>query len=153
MEKEIKCRICGKTFIAKRAGTKYCSKECFRKGQAEWARIAREKSKVDKSPRNVTLANLANEATKAGLSYGQYVLKMEEEMARKKKVEEAVVELAETKEAMAEERREEEKPKKAEPKLEKLKVGETLTCWRCTVCGQTYWQKPKKCEKCGEKFE
>lgn len=80
MEKE--CKYCGKRFIPKHRAEKYCSERCLEEGarklRNERNRIRSKMKKIanEKKPQlPVTIVNIAVEAKKEGLTYGQYVAK------------------------------------------------------------------------------
>lgn len=70
------CPICGKRFRTDKDLTKYCSRECYRVSVNRRKGIAKEK-KVEAEKNHNQLFQLAKEAQVAGLSYGQYVARME----------------------------------------------------------------------------
>ena len=69
------CRICGKTFEATQASSRYCSDECRREGNRISSRLRKQKAKMRIYP-NRELLDMAKEASKRGLSYGEYVAKL-----------------------------------------------------------------------------
>ena len=83
MNRERKCGICGKTFIASKANIKYCCDKCryeaisiknieIRKSKSENKKASRKKKKDNQQ----AIIDIAVEAKKAGMSYGQYVARM-----------------------------------------------------------------------------
>ena len=72
------CHICGKRFIGYNA-TKYCGLECSRVANRDRNKRFHENEKVRKRKANsneTAIVDIAVEARKAGMSYGQYVAKM-----------------------------------------------------------------------------
>lgn len=77
------CAVCGNEFIATRANAKYCSEECLaeglrmrtRRNEREKAERKREERKRRKESQKAII-DIAVEAKKAGMSYGQYVAVM-----------------------------------------------------------------------------
>lgn len=79
--KPIKCKACGKKFTPINARSAYCSRSCYenekRKRACERAKNRRNeirKIKINKSNQQM-ITEIALEARKAGMSYGQYVAK------------------------------------------------------------------------------
>lgn len=86
MNETRKCAVCSRRYIATRANKKYCSSECFDIGEKRAAkkRYSKQESKKaiakkKKEEQRQAIVNVAAEAKKHGLSYGQYVAKMEQE--------------------------------------------------------------------------
>ena len=85
MEERI-CNTCEKSYIPKRKDQVYCCAECRNQGFKKYLRAygieAREKKrqekveKVKKKEKPSSLVDIAVEARKAGMTYGQYVAKM-----------------------------------------------------------------------------
>lgn len=82
MTQEKNCLVCGKRFMAKRIDQVYCGANCrkiaFKKYRKEWgeetrARERELKAEKMKKPKINSVAEIAVEARKAGMSYGQYV--------------------------------------------------------------------------------
>ena len=63
------CRTCGKAFVATCHNKAYCSQECLVDARRERERLQRMKHKKQSS----SLIDIAVEARKHGMSYGQYV--------------------------------------------------------------------------------
>lgn len=83
MEEVRNCVICGKLFVARTVNGKYCSEECQTEGlrrrtRNNWRDNEAKKKEIRKSKkkRQKELVDIAVEARKAGMSYGQYVAKM-----------------------------------------------------------------------------
>lgn len=74
-----RCTVCDKLYIATRANAKYCSATCREKGTTELKAIYRKQQSVDKPKRKKkqSVTEIAVAARKAGMTYGQYVAKME----------------------------------------------------------------------------
>ena len=83
------CAICGNAFVAKARNGKYCGKECSEEGNRRLVRKrcamyrAQAKGvvieKVEEKPtkaKELSLVEVAIEARKAGMTYGQYVAHM-----------------------------------------------------------------------------
>lgn len=79
----IKCPECGQEFVPTRGQQKYCGKGCYTKEQRKRNReymkkynanqkAGKKKEKPKQKP-NQELVDVAAEARKAGMSYGQYV--------------------------------------------------------------------------------
>ena len=66
----VECQACGKVFLKTNNNMKYCP-QCRAKGNSK-------KKSVKKSVPRLTLAQVCREARAAGLSYGQYVVRMEQ---------------------------------------------------------------------------
>lgn len=83
MAEERICAICGKTFIAGKYNAKYCSVECQDEGRRNHdkknRKAGQERKKEErksKKKRQKALVDIAVEAKKAGMTYGQYVARM-----------------------------------------------------------------------------
>jgi hypothetical protein len=63
------CKVCGDSFITKQPSRVYCSQECVVEGRRILDRLKRAKSKKKSN----ALIDIAVEARKHGMSYGQYV--------------------------------------------------------------------------------
>ena len=82
MKEVRKCEICGKPFVANNVIVVCCSDECRRKRRnildAEYRKkyksVGIEKKKKKKPTKSI--AEIAVEARKAGMTYGQYVAQM-----------------------------------------------------------------------------
>jgi len=91
MKETRKCVVCGKTYIAIRYNSKYCSDSCYDTGLREKERIRdREKRKKEEAERQKkadnrkSISDYTAAARAAGLSYGQYVAQMRmQRMARR----------------------------------------------------------------------
>lgn len=70
------CPICGKTFEATQASSRYCSDECRREGNRISSRLRKQKATKSVVYPNRELIEMAKEASKRGLSYGEYVAKL-----------------------------------------------------------------------------
>ncbi len=68
------CGKCGKPFTALAPNRKYCSTECSRKANADCRRV---RLGITKKKKVSSLRQVAVEARKAGMTYGQYVAQME----------------------------------------------------------------------------
>ena len=78
-----KCVICGKEYITSIYNSKYCSEECKMQGIRALNKIndraKRERRMAERVARENShkpLIDIAVEAKKAGMSYGQYVARM-----------------------------------------------------------------------------
>lgn len=73
------CALCGKPFTAVTANSKYCSNKCYRTMNREMSASWKKEqvTKPKKRKKDKTIVDLAVEARKAGMTYGQYVAKME----------------------------------------------------------------------------
>lgn len=69
------CAVCGKMYVAIRANQRYCGSECRYIGLQ---RLEAEKraSKRKKKKKKASIVDVAVDAKKAGMSYGEYVAKM-----------------------------------------------------------------------------
>lgn len=93
MPKEYKriCIVCGGDYIARNHNSRICSNECKRKRAAVMvdARMKRmkenEAAKKTKGGKEKTLTELAIEARKHGMTYGQYVAQLELQDAKNKR--------------------------------------------------------------------
>lgn len=81
------CAVCGKSFEAHRETEVCCSKECkderrreqirsYRRDKAQEKKFEEQKKKKQVSRNKNSLTEIAIEARKAGMTYGQYVAKM-----------------------------------------------------------------------------
>ena len=81
MEWTKSCVICGKQFITQAASAKCCGAECRRENGLIRNREKKERDKIRKAAKQhqtkVTVADIAVRAKAAGLSYGQYVARMD----------------------------------------------------------------------------
>ena len=71
-----KCQFCGLDFYSRNTGDKWCSDDCkkaFKKSQTD--EYAKRKWKAEVEETHKSLKDLANAATKAGMSYGEYIAK------------------------------------------------------------------------------
>lgn len=84
--KTVICKVCGKLFESNRPQSKYCCAEC--------AKIAKKRIEANyirtTTPQKCTTDNqnikeIMRKANEAGLSYGQYVLKIQKTQNRSKK--------------------------------------------------------------------
>lgn len=80
---ERKCEVCGRPYVTNKANAKYCGQKCSKEGirrvNAENRKIQSENKKAEKKKKKdnqKAIVNIAVEAKKAGMSYGQYVAKM-----------------------------------------------------------------------------
>lgn len=71
---ERNCDCCGKKYITKSHKSKYCGAECKKKSAKK---NNKKKKVVRKNNTNRELMDYAAEARKAGISYGEYVARME----------------------------------------------------------------------------
>lgn len=78
-----KCTICGAKYTTTRPNAKYCGEECMeiglKKRQIKNDALKAQRKAMElklKSDRKNAIVNIAVEAKKAGMSYGQYVAKM-----------------------------------------------------------------------------
>ncbi len=80
-----KCAVCGSPVTTQKTGAKYCGEKCklkANKAQAKERRmvakiLAKEKAEQEaNAERPPGIADIAKMARRAGMSYGQYVLKM-----------------------------------------------------------------------------
>lgn len=75
------CKVCGKTFYGSSA-TAYCGDECRGIGRASTNQLAATRRKIrigrkkPKENQNAGIADISKEARAAGMSYGQYVARM-----------------------------------------------------------------------------
>ena len=70
-----KCVVCDKEFGAWKKDQKFCSKTCRQKNAKKYYDVYKN-VKVEEKPKNnkvVPLDQIAEEARKAGMTYGQYV--------------------------------------------------------------------------------
>ena len=77
------CEICGKKYVATQHNAKYCGAECHTEGMRRRNRANdREKTRqkiaehIRKKDNQQAIIDIAVEAKKAGMSYGQYVARM-----------------------------------------------------------------------------
>ena len=73
------CNWCKKEFTPTKTGQLYCCLECRRAKGRENERQSKEFERMKRKGKfkNKSLRNIALEAKNAGMSYGQYVAKME----------------------------------------------------------------------------
>lgn len=78
--KEFECLICGKIFLSKaNCKAKYCSDECRKEGARRYNEIRRNFAEYERKRMTVQkVIDIANEASRLGLTYGQYVSKLYE---------------------------------------------------------------------------
>ena len=76
-ETEKVCPYCGKTFIQVGSFRKYCSQECFNIVNKMNTKPACEEKKKRTRKKTNSLREMAREARKHGMTYGQYVAQME----------------------------------------------------------------------------
>lgn len=75
------CKICGKTFYGSGA-TAYCGDECRKIGYADNIRLAESRARIRKASKRsrkkqtMSIADISKEARAVGMSYGQYVARM-----------------------------------------------------------------------------
>lgn len=81
-----KCEECGKEYVVQTSNAKYCSMECrkranHRQAAKEYKEIhaVQKKKKRVEVPKVLSLQQAVREAMKLGLSYGQYVARLEAE--------------------------------------------------------------------------
>ena len=72
----LKCKWCGEEFFKVGTTRVYCSEECKRESLNQMGRDRYKRINAKKSKKNLTLSQIANEAVKAGMTYGKYVEKM-----------------------------------------------------------------------------
>lgn len=84
MNETRKCAICSRRYTTTRANKKYCSTKCADIGEKRAAKknsTKQESKKViaqkKREERRKAIIDIAVEAKKHGMSYGQYVAKME----------------------------------------------------------------------------
>ena len=75
-EREKVCPYCGKTFLQTGGFRKYCSKECSSAISERTSPTVKEPKKRTRKKTN-SLREMAREARKHGMTYGQYVAQME----------------------------------------------------------------------------
>ena len=82
----ISCKWCGKT-ITRHGNTNYCSSKCRLLAQAEKKRNSTKsaKKRIAEEKRKNSLSEVAKRARECGLTYGQYMAKIEAEKLRVKK--------------------------------------------------------------------
>lgn len=78
----IECAVCGKPFVRLTANAKYCSKACARKRNRQKTRADDKKIRDlmagrARLPRSQSLEDVVRAAAESGLSYGEYVARME----------------------------------------------------------------------------
>lgn len=81
MKEVKKCEECQQYFVSYRANSVCCSKECSYKRRLRLMAESKEEIKPKKKPRtkksNIkSITDIAVEARKVGMTYGQYVAKM-----------------------------------------------------------------------------
>lgn len=81
MKEVRKCAVCGNYFVATRINAECCSDDCKHTRRLKLEKELREqnKSEVRSKPRKRnknSITDIAVEARKAGMTYGQYVAKM-----------------------------------------------------------------------------
>ena len=84
MKETRKCAVCSRRYITTRANKKYCSTKCADIGEKRAAKknsTKQESKKIiaqkKREERRKAIIDIAAEARKHGMSYGQYVAKME----------------------------------------------------------------------------
>lgn len=73
MRYQRKCKVCGKEFESRSSRAFYCSTDCSNESSKRG--YLKDKTKGYKQ-RTKSLSDIATEARKAGMTYGQYVVKM-----------------------------------------------------------------------------
>lgn len=70
-----RCAVCNKLYIATRGNAKYCSAECRREVDYASKRAYKAEHKKPRKKKQ-SITEIAIEARKAGMTYGQHVAKM-----------------------------------------------------------------------------
>ncbi len=80
------CEVCGELFESNRPQSKYCSAECalIAKKRMEAGRV-RTQTPPKCTTDNQNIKEIMRKANEAGLSYGQYVSKIQKTQNRRKK--------------------------------------------------------------------
>jgi hypothetical protein len=79
MDKIRACAVCGNIFIPKKANSKYCGEKCAGKAYSEKYKRCKKKRKAEQEKRmeaQRSITDIAVAARQAGMTYGQYVVKM-----------------------------------------------------------------------------